>query len=186
MASARRPTALPAIAAFNAIYQQGVAEGTSIFVAAGDEDAGSCDDGSNVTSVTHGIGVSAYASTPYNVAVGGTDFSDTYSGTNSTYWSSSNTSTYGSANSYIPEIPWNDSCASQLIATVEGYTTTYGSSGFCNSATATRRDAFLNNVGGSGGPSGCATGSPSPSTPEVVSGTCAGYAKAGRSGRHPQ
>ena len=131
-----------ASSSFNAIYQQGVVEGTSIFVAAGDEDAASCDDGSNVTSVTHGIGVSAYASTPYNVAVGGTDFSDTYSGTNSTYWSASNTSTYGSAKSYIPEIPWNDSCASQLIATVEGYSTTYGSSGFCNSRTADQAGRF--------------------------------------------
>jgi subtilase family serine protease len=159
-------------AAFSAIYQQGVAEGTSIFVAAGDEDAGSCD--YNGTAVTHGIGVNAYASTPYNVAVGGTDFSDTYSATNSTYWSPSNTSTYGSAKSYVPEIPWNDSCAGQLLATFEQYTTTYGSSGFCNS----RKGAgFLNNGGGSGGPSGCATGSPSPSTPEVVSGSCAGYAK---------
>jgi subtilase family serine protease len=44
-------------AAFSAIYQQGVAEGTSIFVAAGDEDAGSCD--YNGTAVTHGIGVNA-------------------------------------------------------------------------------------------------------------------------------
>jgi subtilase family serine protease len=159
-------------AAFSAIYEQGVAEGTSIFVAAGDEDAASCDD---LSSVTDGIGVSAYASTPYNVAVGGTDFSDTYSGTNSTYWSFSNTSTYGSANSYIPEIPWNDSCASQLIAMHYGYATTYGRSGFCNSVTGEAN--FLNNAGGSGGPSGCATGTPSPSTPEVVSGTCAGYAK---------
>jgi hypothetical protein len=57
--------------------------------------------------VTHGIGVSAIASTPYNVAVGGTDFSDTYSGTNTTYWNSGNAPTYGSATSYIPEIPWN-------------------------------------------------------------------------------
>jgi subtilase family serine protease len=159
-------------AAFSAIYQQGVAEGTSIFVAAGDEDAGSCD--YNGTAVTHGIGVNAYASTPYNVAVGGTDFSDTYSATNSTYWSPSNTSTYGSAKSYVPEIPWNDSCAGQLLATFEQYTTTYGSSGFCNSR---KGASFLNNGGGSGGPSGCATGSPSPSTPEVVSGSCAGYAK---------
>jgi subtilase family serine protease len=161
-------------AAFNSAYQQGVAEGVSIFVSAGDQEASGCNRGA---TATYGIGVNAFASTPYNVAVGGTDFSDTYSGTNSTYWSASNTSTYGSAKSYIPEIPWNDSCASQLIATVEGYSTTYGSSGFCNSRTATRQDDFLNNVGGSGGPSGCASGSPSPSTPEVVSGTCAGYAK---------
>ncbi len=157
-------------AAFSAIYQQGVAEGTSIFVASGDEDAGSCD--YNATAVTHGIGVSAFASTPYNVAVGGTDFSDTYSGSNSTYWNSGNTATYGSAKSYIPEIPWNNSCAGQLLASYKGYATTYGSSGFCNSRTGR---SFLSNVGGSGGPSGCATGSPT--TSNVVSGTCAGYPK---------
>ncbi len=68
------------------------------------------------TGATHGIGVSGFASTPYNVAVGGTDFGDTYAGTNSTYWNAANTSTYGSAKSYIPEIPWNDSCASALLA----------------------------------------------------------------------
>jgi hypothetical protein len=157
-------------AAYNAIYQQGVAEGTSIFVAAGDEDAGGCDDGK---AVTHGIGVSALASTPYNVAVGGTDFSDTYSGTNATYWNSTNTSLYGSAKSYVPEIPWNGSCASQLFASYYRYAATYGSNGFCNSRTGEAN--YLDNVGGSGGPSGCATGAPS--TSGVVSGTCQGYAK---------
>jgi subtilase family serine protease len=101
-------------AAYNAIFQQGVAEGTSIFVASGDADAGGCDSG---TAVTHGVGVSAFASTPYNVAVGGTDFSDIYSGTNTTYWNSGNTPAYASATSYIPEIPWNNSCAGQLLAT---------------------------------------------------------------------
>jgi subtilase family serine protease len=156
-------------AAYSAIYQQGVAEGTSIFVAAGDEGAGGCDDG---TAVTHGIGVSALASTPYNVAVGGTDFSDTYSRTNGTYWNSTNTSTYGSANSYVPEIPWNGSCGSQLFATYYGYTTTYGSSGFCNSRTGRN---YLDNTAASGGPSGCAVGAPSISG--VVSGSCQGYAK---------
>ena len=34
----------------------------------------------------------------------------------STYWNSTNDSDYGSAKSYIPEIPWNGSCASELIA----------------------------------------------------------------------
>ena len=29
----------------------------------------------------------------------------------STYWSATNSASYGSAQSYIPEIPWNDSCA---------------------------------------------------------------------------
>jgi hypothetical protein len=140
-------------AAFNSIYQQGAAEGISIFVSSGDNDAAVCDDRDTAKAASHGIAVNGWASTPYNVAVGGTDFSDTYFGTNSTYWNASNTATYGSARSYIHEIPWNDSCASQLIAAyVTGSTLTYGASGFCNSATA-RSDDLLNIVGGSGGPS---------------------------------
>jgi subtilase family serine protease len=107
------------------------------------------------------------------VAVGGTDFADTYLGTASTYWNTSNTTTYGSAKSYIPEIPWNDSCASVLLASANGYTATYGSSGFCNSTTG--KADYLTTASGSGGPSGCATGKAS--TSGVVSGTCAGYAK---------
>ena len=159
-------------AAFNTIYQQAVMEGVSVFVAAGDEGAASCDAGAAAAS--HGIGVSAYASTPYNVAVGGTDFGDTFAGTVNTYWSSTNSSTYGSARSYIPEIPWNDSCASSLLATYNGFTATFGANGFCNSAIAKQQG--LQAVGaGSGGPSGCATGNPSKN--DVVSGTCAGYAK---------
>lgn len=158
-------------AAYSSTYQQAVSEGVSVFVSSGDEGAASCD--ADQSNATHGIGVSAFASTPYNVAVGGTDFSDTYAGTNSTYWNSSNTSTYESAKSYIPEIPWNDSCASVLIANYEGYSTTYGSGGFCNSSIG--EFYFLTTASGSGGPSGCATGGPSISG--VVSGTCKGWAK---------
>jgi hypothetical protein len=158
-------------AAYNAIYQQGVAEGTSIFVSTGDQDAGVCDFNSSV--ITHGISVNALASTPYNVAVGGTDFSDTYSGTSSTYWNSGNSASYGSAKSYVPEIPWNGSCGSQLFANYYGYANTYGASGFCNNAPGST--TYHNNQGGSGGPSACATGSPT--TQDVVSGTCQGYPK---------
>jgi len=158
-------------AAYNAAYQQAAAEGVSVFVAAGDEGAASCDAGA--MSATHGIGVSGFASTPYNVAVGGTDFGDTYAGTNSTYWTTANTSTYGSARSYIPEISWNDSCASVLIASyVSGSGIVYGSSGFCNSPAGRE---YLGVVSGSGGPSGCASGVPSAAG--VVSGTCKGYPK---------
>ena len=159
-------------AAYYNAYEQAVAEHVSVFVAAGDEGAASCDAGANVA--THGIGVSGFASTPFNVAVGGTDFGDTYAGTNSTYWSSTNNSVYGSAKSYVPEIPWNDSCASELIASHFGSTSvTYGPNGFCN--TNIGKQNFLTVAGGSGGPSGCATGAPS--TPGVVSGSCAGYQK---------
>jgi subtilase family serine protease len=158
-------------AAYFSAYQTAVAEGISVFASTGDEGAAGCDVAQ--TSATHGIAVSGMASTPYNVAVGGTDFGDTDAGTTATYWNATNTATYASAHSYVPEITWNDSCASQLLATYSGSTTTYGSFGFCNFGTG--KEDYLSTSSSSGGPSGCATGTAS--IAGVVSGTCAGYAK---------
>jgi subtilase family serine protease len=160
-------------AAYNSAYQQAVAEGVSVFVSAGDEGAASCDSGFG--TATHGIGVSAFTSTPYNVSVGGTDFADTSQGTTNTYWSpSKNTKTFGSALSYIPEIPWNDSCADSVLAGYLGYAVGYGSAGYCGSSMA-QEYGNVTVVAGSGGPSGCATGVPSANL--VVGGSCKGYAK---------
>src|SRR6266568_5385609 len=157
-------------AAYNSAYQQAVTEGVSIFVSAGDSGAAGCDN--SVSAASHGVGVNAFASTPYNVAVGGTDFSDTYSGTNNLYWNSTNTSAFASALSYVPEIPWNDSCAGQLISNYEGYSTPYGSTGLCSSDIG----GFLQTTAaGGGGPSGCATGTPLISG--VVGGSCQGWPK---------
>jgi subtilase family serine protease len=153
-----------------AAYQQAVSEGISVFVSAGDYGAAACD-AHGGPPATHGIAVNALASTPYDVAVGGTDFADTYTGTNAAYWSATNSRHYGSANSYIPEIPWNSTCGSELLAEyMTGSPVTYGAQGFCNKAA-----AYQQTSGGAGGPSGCATGVPS--IPSVVSGTCAGYPK---------
>ena len=154
------------------LYQQAVTAGISLFVSSGDSAAALSDGGDSYA--THGINVNGLGSTVYNVSVGGTDFGDTYAGTNGIYWSATNGPTYGSALSYVPEIPWNDSCASLLIAKYLGYATTYGTAGFCNSASGSN---FLNVVGGSGGPSACATGAPN--VAGVVGGTCKGYAKPG-------
>ena len=157
-------------ASFNSAFQQAVSEGVSVFVSAGDAAAAECD--RPYESAFHGINVTGWGETPYNVSVGGTDFGDSFLGENSAYWSATNSPTFESALSYVPEIPWNDSCASVLISTIEGYSTPYGADGFCNSATGSN---FLNTIGGGGGPSECATGSPS--TYGVVGGTCKGYAK---------
>jgi hypothetical protein len=157
-------------AAYNAAYQQAVTEGISVFVSSGDDAASSCS--RDQAGSVYGIGVNGFGSTPYNVAVGGTDFGDTYAGTDSTYWSGTNTSTYGSALSYVPEIPWNDSCGNLLIAKFEGYSQTYGTAGFCNSSDGAE---YVDAVGGSGGPSACATGDPSQLG--VVGGGCQGWAK---------
>jgi hypothetical protein len=162
-------------AAFRNVYQTGVAEGWSIFVSAGDQGAGGCNFGGQ--TVTDGVAVNGLGSTIYNVAVGGTDFGDTFAGQDNTYWSATNSATFGSALSYIPEIPWNTTCGSQLFATFKGFAATYGTSGFCNSSfvATTSNGFYLKNWAGSGGQSLCAQGSPSVSG--VISGTCAGWPK---------
>jgi subtilase family serine protease len=157
--------------AFNTTFQQAVTAGLGIFVSSGDALAAAND--RNRTSATHGIQVSGWMSSPYDVSVGGLDFADTYFGENSEYWNPSNNVFYGSAKSYIMEQPWNDDCAGTVLAHyLTGSYVTYGSTGFCNTSTGS---SFLEVAGGSGGPSNCATGTPA--TRGVVGGTCAGWPK---------
>ncbi len=170
-------------AAYYTTYQQAAAEGVSVFVSSGDEGAASSNaDGADAT---RGITVSGFTSTPYNISVGGTDFGDSYAGTQSTYWNPTNTASYGSAKSYIPEIPWNDSCADNLI--INFLSTYYSSSlingfgpsgiGLCNSYPFDTTSDLLTTGSGSGGPSNCATGAPTTSGIPASGGTCAGYPK---------
>jgi len=170
-------------AAYNSTYQQGVAEGVSIFVSSGDE--GPASSNANGADSTRGITVSGFTSTPYNISVGGTDFGDAVQGTESTYWKPGNTAFFGSAMSYIPEIPWNDSCADPLIIGFLGtyYNTAlsngYGPSGTgtCNTYPFNTTSVLLTTGSGSGGPSNCATGAPTTNGAPASGGTCAGYAK---------
>jgi subtilase family serine protease len=168
-------------ASFNTTFQQAATQGIAVFVSSGDEDAASSDGGgSTCTGVgagtycaKDGITISGWMSSPYDVSVGGLDFADTYLNENNTYWNASNNVFYGSAKSYIMEQPWNDSCAGTLISQyVTGSPVAYGSTGFCNTAFGANFDLA---VGGSGGPSACATGAAS--VRGVAGGTCAGYAK---------
>jgi len=158
-------------ASFNTTFQQAVTAGLGIFVSSGDALAAA--DDRNRTAATHGIQISGWMSSPYDVSVGGLDFADTYLGLNGTYWNASNNVFYGSAKSYIMEQPWNDDCAGVLLAHYEtGSYVTYGSTGFCNT---TEGANFHEVAGGSGGPSNCATGTPA--TRGLVGGTCAGWPK---------
>jgi subtilase family serine protease len=132
----------------DSLWQQADSEGVSVFVAAGDNAAAGCDDFDiSPTWSTGGIAANALASTPHNVATGGTDFLDTYENENSVYWRSSNSATRESAKSYVPEMPWDDSCASSILFTAFGYNNGVS---FCNSAIGM---GFLNVIGGSGAPS---------------------------------
>ncbi len=124
----------------NALWEQAAAQGITVMVSAGDNGGAGCDDFNKMpTTATTGLQVSGTASTPFNVAVGGTDFDQ--AGIQPTFWNSTNTTngtvTQSSAMSYIPEIPWNESCGSA------------GLSG-CGAGTPSRS---LNIVAGSGGKS---------------------------------
>lgn len=131
----------------NALWQQAAGEGVSVFVSAGDGGAAGCDDFDTALYATGGIAANGFASTPYNLASGGTDFLDTYENKNSEYWNTTNGKKGVSAKSYVPEMPWNISCGSSELFKAEGYT---DSVTFCNSQLGS---FFLNIVGGSGAPS---------------------------------
>jgi subtilase family serine protease len=91
-------------------WLQAAAQGITVVAATGDSGSAACDTPGSATS-TGGLAVNGYASTPYNTAVGGTDF---YYGSRTggpTYWGSTtqNNNFYESALGYIPEQAWNDS-----------------------------------------------------------------------------
>jgi subtilase family serine protease len=150
---------------WNAVWQQAAAEGISAFVSAGDGGSAGCDNFDSASRARDGLAVSGDASTPFNIAVGGTDFLGDFTNP-AQFWSATNDpTTQSSALSYIPEIPWNDSCADPIFALI-GFTDPIAA---CNNAGLA---GFLNIVGGSGGQSSCIT-----STGGALSSCGGGYAK---------
>ena len=92
------------LATYNQLLAQANAQGETVMSSSGDAGAADCDtDG----LATEGLGVNFPASSPYATAAGGTMFSGDVS-TPAQYWSSTNASNGGSALSYIPEQPWNE------------------------------------------------------------------------------
>ena len=126
---------------FNAIWEQAAAQGITVMISAGDPGSAGCDDFNTATVATLGLAVSGIASTPFNVAVGGTDFDDfSPTPTQTSFWSTTNAAvTRESALGYIHEIPWNNSCAATATSSTLN--------------TVCAGSAATNIVGGSGGPS---------------------------------
>jgi hypothetical protein len=93
---------------FSSLAEQAAAQGITYMVSSGDTGSAGCDNLGETTAAGP-VSVSALASTPFNVAVGGTIFNE--NGHDSTYWSAS-TSTPVTVLKYIPENVWNESCAS--------------------------------------------------------------------------
>ena len=130
---------------YNQLWQQAAAEGQTPVIASGDSADDVCDRGNmrgwNGQDVgATGLSVNGLASTPYNVAAGGTDFSDTdsYFG-NGLWWTNGNGPYYESAYRYVPEVSWNDTCTSTLLldfySRVYGLNYSNGAEGLCNDTT---------------------------------------------------
>ena len=98
---------------YNALWEQAAAQGITVLVSTGDNGSASCDDPNSTDFASSGLAVNGIASTPFNIAVGGTDFLYSTANPSSAYWSVTNSGTppTESAKSYIPETTWNDSCA---------------------------------------------------------------------------
>jgi hypothetical protein len=149
-------------------WQQAAGEGITVLVATGDTGSAGCDSnnpsGPTVQPATYGLAVDGVASTPYNVAVGGTDFNDF---NNPTTYFKNVPGTISSAIGYIPETAYNDTCANPIIYGFFGLS----AEAACNNANV--QSYYLVEVGGGGGGvSNCTT--PNGPGPSNCSG---GYAK---------
>jgi len=151
-------------------WQQAASQGITVTVSAGDNGSAGCDattdsNGNNITEAEDGLAVSGFASTIYNIAVGGTDLN----GLNSSYSEYASTSSgdsatyYRTALSYIPESTWNDSTETDTTISANiPWTAVSGDS----------KDANI--VAGSGGKSSCSTNT----STDNATGTCtSGYVK---------
>ena len=142
--------------AYRNLWQTAASAGISVFVATGDSGSPACDQGGDSGGfpyeAQYGLAVNGLGSTPYNTAVGGTDFSwckpsyDTKgnflgcAATNAApYWATSNASNQSNASNYVPEIPWNDSCLNPIwanyietIAPLFGYAVPANAEAACN------------------------------------------------------
>ena len=157
----------------NAIRQQSAAQGITFVTSSGDEGSAECDrsSGNPPEPATHGLAVSGFASSPFGVAVGGTDFlnfGSTYNlNSPSPYWASTNDPQHqASALGYVPETTWNDTCTNNVFIFIKAGTNPEAS---CNNP------QFVNAVdtfAGGGGKSSCTT-----SDGVTLSSCSGGYAK---------
>jgi hypothetical protein len=117
------------LAFYNSLWKQAASEGISVFVASGDAGAAGCSSGSDVLG--SGAAVNGLCSPPYSTCTGGTEFNE--GSDPSEYWSSTNSSSYGSALGYIPEEVWNESAlngGSFMWASGGGVSQVYEQPGF--------------------------------------------------------
>ena len=119
---------------FSSLWEQAAAQGITVAVSTGDSGSANCDDPDTQDYAVNGAAISGFASTPYNVAVGGTDFyySAYKQGETAilaqlgTYWNTTATNSAAgvSIKGVIPEQAWNNSqYGSNILVSTTGETT---------------------------------------------------------------
>ncbi len=127
------------------LLQEGASQGISIVISSGDSGS-SCD---RDVIDSNGLGANGLAASEYSISIGGTDFQDTALNQVSQYWNKKNAGPEKvSAKSYIPEIPWDNSCANSIVATVIGKEAPML---YCNDSASA--NVVQNGVGATGGAS---------------------------------
>jgi Pro-kumamolisin, activation domain/Bacterial Ig-like domain (group 3) len=141
------------------LWEQAASQGITVLLSAGDSGSANCDYGVNGgtgdAGAKYGLTVSGMSSTPFDLAVGGTDF-DQIDNSPTKYWSATNNSTtQASALGYIPETTWNNSCTNDVFS---GITGTADPLSNCNNSAVQDTSTYsgLQVTGGAGGPSNCA------------------------------
>jgi len=117
----------------NSLWEQAAAQGIAVTVSTGDSGSAGCDNPNAEQVAQYGLAVNAIASTPYNVAVGGTDYDALYTSSFpasfTNYVDITNTlPNHRSALKYIPEAPWNDSTLPNTSISANLPLSVYGSS----------------------------------------------------------
>jgi hypothetical protein len=161
---------------FAFIWEQAAAQGIAVTVSTGDSGSAGCDNQNTLKEAVGGLRVSGLASTPYNIAVGGTDYYalindfSTYvtEATKPSSAAGSSSTYYRTAKGYIPESTWKDS--------------TY----YLNNTTISQNEpwsaaGYPSNDGiwaGSGGASNCSTNTTVDTQTQYTIGNCtSGYSK---------
>ena len=135
--------------AIDLMWAQADAEGISVFVSSGDSGSNPSFNGGVISGA--GIDANAFGTSPNDTVVGGTDTADVLEGTTSKYFSKTTNPVYGSALSYVPEIPWNQSCGNSVAAKSVGLASALA---FCKQYL--KYDPYgyyITSEAGSGGPS---------------------------------
>jgi hypothetical protein len=148
------------------LWEEAAAQGITVMVSTGDNGSAGCDPDSDEYAVS-GAAVSGFASTPYDVAVGGTDFYYTnYASLTlanlATYWNTTGSNTPNvSLLAPIPEQPWNNS---QFGLDAVNYYDVYGVTSIGAGSGGASSDAYCAaGYNSSGGCGGAITGYPKPS-----------------------